>query len=83
TRNKNRLCENLFPGAALTVNQYADIRLRDQARLNKQTQQQRATGTDSVAPAIVRLWSCLRQRFIYRFILLVSADLLRQKAEYS
>ena len=64
----NRLRDNLFPGPALTVNQYANVRLRHHPGLFQQTQHQRTAGYDSLTPALIRRRRTVFQRIIDGFI---------------
>ena len=60
----DRLGDDLLPGPALAINQYADIRLRHHPGLLKQAQHQRAAGDNCLAPAFIGGWRGLFQRIV-------------------
>ena len=64
----DRLGDDLLPGPALAINQYADIRLRHHSGLLKQAQHQRAAGYNRLAPGFVGGRRALLQRLINGFI---------------
>ncbi len=76
-------CMKISSGTALSVNQYADIRLRDHARLFKQSQYQRNTVTIALRQLSSVAGAGLSQRFIYRFYITRPLSTASVKAEYA
>ncbi|MNI65794.1 hypothetical protein D3C73_1213170 [compost metagenome] len=53
TGTVDSLCQHLFTGAAVAVNQYADVRLRHHFCLLQQAQHNRAAGDDVFTPTVI------------------------------
>ncbi len=64
----DRLGDDLLPGPALAINQYADIRLRHHSGLLKQAQHQRAAGYNRPGAGLRRWPASAAQRLINGFI---------------
>ena len=79
----NSLGEDLFPGAALTIDQHADVGLRHHPRLLQQTQHQRATGHNRFTPAIIRGGRRLLKRLVDRLIQRIFIHGFSQEAEHA
>ncbi len=77
----NGLGEDLFPGAALAVNQYADIGLRHHPRLLQQPQHDRAAGNNRLPPRLIAGRRGMLQRIIDRFVERVLVHRLGKEAK--